>query len=130
MGEGYPFYCSRCKFDHAGECKIHVSILVDTDAPRKARDFIAEIKDLVKALEAGNYNTAPSTLHQCKRDPRDCDVCYPPGTFFYDDVRVKGDSISLSYSYKMRTPLTFIPITFQVADESYLKASPGDDWIG
>jgi hypothetical protein len=110
----YKFWCSKCKFDHAGECAVKISITVDNQAPKKARSFIDEIQDLVKALEAGNYNAAPTKLHQCKQNPRDCDVCYPPGTFLYDDIRVKGDSISLSYRYKMRTPLTFIPITFMV----------------
>ena len=116
MADGYVFHCTPCGKAHAGECppRVRVSIDLDTEAPRKARDFLSEIQSLVKALEAGSYNAAPSTLHQCKRDIRDCDICTPPGTIFYDDIRVKGDGISLSYSYKC-FPISFIPITFSIS---------------
>jgi len=112
---GYVFYCSKCKFDHAGECKIHVSIEVDPNSPRKARDILDDIQALVKALEAGSYNAKPGTLHQCKRNPHDCDVCYPPGSVSVGDVMVDADNITLSYRVKMAMPLKYIPITFQIA---------------
>jgi hypothetical protein len=110
----YSFYCSRCKFDHAGECVVRVKIEVDTDGPKKARNVLDEIRELVKALMAGSYNARPTKLHQCRQDGacgvQGCDPSVP----FLDDIRVKGDSISLSYRVKLRTPLKFIPITFQV----------------
>jgi hypothetical protein len=119
---GYSFWCSRCKFDHEGECKTIISINVDP-TPERTKSLIESIQELVKALEAGGYNAKPTKLHQCRRDGRcgvpGCDPTIPddavPGTIIWDDVRVKGDSIEMSYRYKMRTPLTFIPITFQVA---------------
>ncbi len=41
-------------------------------------------------------------------------VFYPPGSIDLHNVSVKDGNISLSYSYKMSTPLTFIPITFDI----------------
>lgn len=60
---GYVFHCSKCKFAHAGEC------MVETDPYSKEPGaYMDQLRELVKALEAGSYNARPTKLHQCRQD--------------------------------------------------------------
>ena len=98
----YTFWCSKCKFDHAGECPPDEL----ANAKKKVRDITAEIEELMKALEGGYYNAAPTTLHQCKYDGScGCGVKVDP-----------DGTVTLSYTVQLQTPLTFIPIIFQIPE--------------
>ena len=90
---GYVFYCSRCRFDHAGECapaKTKVTIEVNSKAAEKSSDLIASIQALVKALEAGGYNAAPTKLTQgCSHQVEDLDLVMSKVTFKESHIKLR-----------------------------------------
>jgi hypothetical protein len=108
MSDAYVFYCSKCKVDHAGECPP--SFFGDPTPEQLTghlvgggRDVIEGLANLIKALEAGSYNAAPSTLHQCKYDGScGCWKVSPtdPGV------------VTRSFTLKLAEPLKFIPLYF------------------
>ena len=106
MKDGYVFYCSFCKFDHAGECveKVCIGVDIDDQAPKKTKDILEGLDALIKALSTGNYNAAPSTLHQCKYDGScGCGVRVDP-----DDPSVA----IVSYRAVLPGTLRYIPLMF------------------
>ena len=119
---GYKFWCRHCKFDHEGEC-AKPDLAINHDLPPPKKGLIESLQELVKALEAGNYNARPTKLHQCRHDGKcgvaDCDPSVPDDSskFWvdYSDIRVKGDTITASVWYRVPA-ISFIPITFQITD--------------
>lgn len=105
MSDAYVFYCSFCKFDHAGECveKVCIGIDVDPASAEKARDVLEEISSLINALNSGAYNAAPTTLHQCKYDGS----C---GCWKVDPT--DPGVVTRSFTLKLAEPIKFIPLYF------------------
>lgn len=86
----------------------------DMGAAKKAMeetiDVYAQIQQLVKALEAGNYNAAPSKLTQGAGTYLEVESLETVmQTVTFDD-----EKLVLHRTVKMREPLKFIPITFSV----------------
>jgi hypothetical protein len=115
----YSFYCSKCHFDHAGECVVQVQVEVDTVSPERTSKLLDEIRELVKLLDGGSYNAKPTKLHQCRQDG----ACGVPGC---DPSVPDPGVVTVSYTLKMRTPLKFIPITFNI----YRTTKENSQWEG